>query len=333
MELSDLPFHLSPRQTEVLGLLVEGKSNATIAEILEIKEGSVKVHVHAILGTMRVSSRAQAIATVEQFKSEALKLESRRRISEKEQFLDGILANIADAVVTIDHLGTIETFNPSAEKMFDYLAADAIGQNVKLLMPEPYRGEHDGNLRSYNQTGISKILNVGPREVSARKSDGSLFPMELSIGEMTVGERTVFIGSMRDITLRKQSEDALAEIEARYALAIIDGDDGIWELNCVTGERFLSPRWKEILGYQNDDVLDDGDIFAGLLHPDDAKSARHAIVRHHETAKPYEIEIRLRHKEGHYVWLRMSGRSSWDENGVPTRMAGSIRDISHEKHA
>lgn len=333
MELADLPFQLSPRQTEVLGLLVEGRSNANIAEILEIKEGSVKVHVHAILGTMRVASRAQAIATVEQFKSEALKLESSRRIVEKEQFLDGILNNIADAVVTITHLGIIETFNASAERMFGYSAADAIGQNVKLLMPEPYRGEHDGNLRSYNRTGISKILNVGPREVSARKSDGSLFPMEINIGEMKIGERIIFIGSMHDISLRKQSQDALAEAEARYALAVNSGNDGIWDLNCVTGERFLSARWKEILGYQDEDPLDDGDIFAGLLHPDDAESARQSITRHHETAEPYEIEIRLLHKDGHYVWLRMSGRSSWDENGVPTRMAGSIRDISQEKRA
>lgn len=227
MELADLPFQLSPRQTEVLGLLVEGNSNASIAEMLGIKEGSVKVHVHAILGTMRVASRAQAIASVEQIKSEALKLESSRRISEKEQFLNGILENIADAVVTIDHLGIIETFNASAEKMFGYSSADAIGQNVKLLMPEPYRGDHDGNLRSYNQTGKSKILNVGPREVSARRNDGSLFPMEINIGEMKIGGRVIFIGSMRDISLRKQSEDALAEIEARYALAVIDSGDGI----------------------------------------------------------------------------------------------------------
>ena len=121
-----------------------------------------------------------------------------------------ILASAVDAVVVIDEGGIVETFNSGAERMFGYAEGEAIGHNVSTLMPEPYRREHDGYLEHYRRTGEKKIIGIG-REVVGRRKDGTVFPVELVVSEAWLGERRVFVGIVRDITERKQAEEALRE--------------------------------------------------------------------------------------------------------------------------
>jgi two-component system sensor kinase FixL len=99
--------------------------------------------------------------------------------------LNSILSVAPDAIITIDEVGTIASFSPAAEKLFGYGAMEAIGRNVKMLMPSPYREEHDGYLAHYRQTGEKKIIGIG-RQVEAHRKDGSVFPMSLSANEMTI---------------------------------------------------------------------------------------------------------------------------------------------------
>lgn len=171
-----------------------------------------------------------------------------------QQLIGDMLTNIADAVATIDQHGIIETFNPSAEQMFGWKAVEAVGQNVRILMPEPYHGEHDGYLRSYLSTGQSKILNVGSREVTAKRKDGSLFAMELSVGEMTIDDQTAFIGAMRDITERTRADQAIRESEERYRELALLSPDGI--MVHLDGKIvFANPSLARILGYKSADDL------------------------------------------------------------------------------
>jgi PAS domain S-box-containing protein len=171
-----------------------------------------------------------------------------------QQLIGDMLSNIADAVATINRHGIIETFNPSAEQMFGYSAVEAVGQNVRLLMPEPYHGEHDGYLQTYLTTGRSKILNVGSREVTAKRKDGSLFAMELSVGEMTIDDHTVFIGAMRDITERVKVDQAIRESEERYRELAELSPDGI--MVHLDGKIvFANPGLARILAYDSPDEL------------------------------------------------------------------------------
>ena len=130
--------------------------------------------------------------------------------------LRGILESAVTAIITIDHRGLIETVNPATERLFGYDAQELIGQNVKVLMPEPYRSEHDGYIANYAGTGVRKIIGIG-REVSGRRKDGTTFPLHLSVSEFEAEGRRYFTGMIHDISDRKHVEDALRESERRLA--------------------------------------------------------------------------------------------------------------------
>ena len=129
---------------------------------------------------------------------------------EQEARLQAIVTNAVDGIVTINDRGIIESFNPAAERMFGYPAAEAIGQNVKLLMPEPYRSEHDGYLDNYKKSGHPKIIGIG-REVVGRRKDGSTFPLDLAVSEIHLSGHRAFTGILRDITERRAIETQLEQ--------------------------------------------------------------------------------------------------------------------------
>ncbi|MGH8502730.1 MAG: two-component system sensor histidine kinase NtrB [Gammaproteobacteria bacterium] len=121
-----------------------------------------------------------------------------------------------DGIVLIDASGLIEAFNHAAEKLFGYSASEVIGRNVSVLMPEPYRSEHDGYLQRYLATGERHIIGIG-REAAAQRKDGTIFPIELSVGEAKSDDASRFVGLIRDITERKRAAERLLEEEQRLA--------------------------------------------------------------------------------------------------------------------
>jgi two-component system, LuxR family, sensor kinase FixL len=131
----------------------------------------------------------------------------------REAHLQSILNTVPDAMVVIDELGTIQSFSSAAQRLFGYSAAAVTGKNVKMLMPSPYREEHDGYLYRYMLTGERRIIGIG-RVVVGQRKDGSTFPMELAVGEMRSGAQHFFTGFIRDLTERQQTEARLQELQA-----------------------------------------------------------------------------------------------------------------------
>ena len=131
-----------------------------------------------------------------------------------------ILETAVDAIITIDGRGLVESINPAAERLFGYAAAEVVGQNVKMLMPQPYRDEHDGYLDNYLTTGQRKIIGIG-REVVGLRKDGTTFPMDLAVSEVHLGSRQLFTGIVRDISERNKAEEQLrfyaGELQGRNA--------------------------------------------------------------------------------------------------------------------
>src|SRR5262245_34269955 len=116
-----------------------------------------------------------------------------------------VVNTVEEAIATIDHEGIVRDLNPAAARVFGYRPEEVIGRNVKMLMPEPYRREHDGYLSAYLSTGRANVIGPG-REVTGQRKDGSIFPMELAVTEMVVSRRRMFTGVLRDITERKRIE-------------------------------------------------------------------------------------------------------------------------------
>jgi two-component system, LuxR family, sensor kinase FixL len=124
-----------------------------------------------------------------------------------------IIDAAVDGIIVIDSAGRIEAFNSAAERMFGYSGSDVIGQNVSLLMPEPYRSEHDGYIRQHLETGERKIIGLG-RAVTARRRDGHTFPVHLSVGEFEIDGELHFTGILHDLSRRAALEEKLREATA-----------------------------------------------------------------------------------------------------------------------
>ncbi len=121
-----------------------------------------------------------------------------------------ILETTVDAIITIDSQGIVQTFNAAAEKIFGYRAEEVIGNNVKMLMPAPYRSEHDSYLDRYLKTGVPKIIGLG-RQVTGLRKDGTEFPMDLAVSEVSLKDKRLFAGIIRDVTERKRLQEQLVQ--------------------------------------------------------------------------------------------------------------------------
>ena len=141
-----------------------------------------------------------------------------KALQNSEARIRAIVNTAVDGIITIDEQGIIQSFNPSAERLFGYAEEEAIGQNVDILMPSPYREAHDSYIANYLRTGETKIIGIG-HEALARRRDGTTFPIDLAVSEVYLGKQRVFTGIIRNITERKDAEEALhnAKEEAEAA--------------------------------------------------------------------------------------------------------------------
>jgi len=134
--------------------------------------------------------------------------------------LRAMVMNAVDGIIAIEPWGKIRMLNPAAERLFGYAAAEVLGQNVSMLMPEPYHSQHDDYLRRYRETGTRKIIGIG-REVEGKRKDGTTFPMYLSVAEVRHYEEILFAGIIQDITERRQAAQELQRMRS-YLKNIID---------------------------------------------------------------------------------------------------------------
>ncbi len=142
--------------------------------------------------------------------------ETERQLRLREAHLTSVLDTVPDATVVIDSEHRIVSFNAAAIRQFGYQEEEVVGQNVRMLMPNPYRTKHDGYIKRYLKTGERRLMGLDRVILGARK-DGSTFPMKLTLGEMRSGDSLYFTGFIRDLTESEQSEARLQEVESEVA--------------------------------------------------------------------------------------------------------------------
>lgn len=135
-------------------------------------------------------------------------------VSRREHHLRSILATVPEAMIVMNERGTVSSFSRTAETMFGYLEAEVVGRNVSMLMPHADRSSHDGYLQTYWQTGVRHIIG-SVRVTTALRSNGDEFPIELAVGEVSIGGERIFTGFLRDLTSRQADERKLQELQSR----------------------------------------------------------------------------------------------------------------------
>jgi two-component system CheB/CheR fusion protein len=221
----------------------------------------------------RKMSKAELLAWIRQLRSRhATRTRTQRQQSasalrDSAERLRAILETAVEGIITIDERGIIESFNLAAERIFGYPAREVIGKNVSLLMPAPHREQHDNYIGNYIRTGHAKIIGIG-REIVARRKNGTVFPMDLSVSEVRLADRRLFTGFIRDITERKRLEKEILEISEREQRRIgHDLHDGLCQH--LAGIELLSQVLEQKLArHSKADAARAGDI---------AKNVRDAI--------------------------------------------------------
>jgi PAS domain S-box-containing protein len=140
----------------------------------------------------------------------------------REALLQAVLNAAVDGIVLIDRAGIIQAVNPSVQKMFGYSPEELLGQNVKILMPAPWREEHDGYLSRYQRTGEARIIGIG-RKVEGQRRDGSTFPLDLAVSEVRHGGQIFYLGTLRDISERVRMEAEIRQAQKMEAIGRLAG--------------------------------------------------------------------------------------------------------------
>ncbi|MBT0960144.1 PAS domain-containing protein [Denitromonas iodatirespirans] len=147
------------------------------------------------------------------------------------------------------------------------------------------------------------------------------------------GKADRYAGSITDIEAQKQSEAARRESEERLYYAIRGSSDGIWDWNLRLDRYYMSPRYKQLLGYRDDELSNHRSQFLALIHPQDLERVETAVAEHFATRQTYDVTCRLRHKDGEYRWFRSRGEAVWNEAGEVVRFAGASSDITEQRQA
>jgi two-component system, cell cycle sensor histidine kinase and response regulator CckA len=256
----------------------------------------------------------------------------RRQIEEQRQLSEERLQAILDHSPAVIHLKDLQGRYLLVNRRFGDLFHVERGEVVGKTLYDIVCQDTAHVLRNHDQQVIAaraplKFEENLPHEDGWHTYISVKFPLL-----DTQGAAYATCGISTDITERMQAQRALEESQARLALVIRGSNDGIWDWNLLTNEVYFSPRWKSMLGYAEQELGDQFQVWVDLLHPEDRDPAIQQVQAYLSGQTPvYEVEHRLRHKDGSYRWILARGVALRDAKGTPVRMAGSHVDLTERK--
>jgi PAS domain S-box-containing protein len=251
-------------------------------------------------------------------------------VQRNKSMLEAILESAAGAIIAIDADGVIQSVNPATEKLFGYTPPELLGQNVKILMPEPDASRHDGYLSHHLSTGEKRIIGVG-REVEGRRKDGTIFPIHLSVSAFDVDGRKFFAGIIHDLSARTRLE---AEID-RQALLFQTVFDHVPEALLIADPDLrillMNPAARRALGYTDDDLA--GEILSVIYDdPSEFARMRERLDALDEAGQPSTAPVaaRLRCADGRNIPGEIVGSVIRSASGYRTGVVMLVRDLTED---
>ena len=242
----------------------------------------------------------------------------------QEEYLRAVIDNVIDGIIGMNGDRVVEMFNPAAERMFGYSAQEVIGNNVKMLTPEPYHTDHDRYVQNYLQTGQKRVIGIG-RETLGCKKDGRTFPLYLAVSEMHVGGQSKFVGIAHDLTDFKKAEAALAESEERFRRMADRVPVLIWLADISGACVYVNKFWLDFTGCGLERHLGFG--WTERVHPNDIKSLKDVYRFAVSQRQSFEIECRLKHFDGEYRWFLCRAEPHFGKEETLVGYIGSCVDI------
>jgi PAS domain S-box-containing protein len=251
-------------------------------------------------------------------------------LRDSESRLAGIIQSAMDAIITIDEDQQILLFNPTAEKMFQYTAADVMGLSLDRLIPKRFHKQHVKHIEKFGRTGISNREMGALTPISGLRAGGEEFPIEASISQVTVGEHKYFTVILRDITERQQAEAAIQDSENRFRSTFEQAAVGISHVSIEGKFIRLNQRFCDIVGYSHEELIQL--TYQEITHPDDLE----ADIKYHKQVlegeiENFTIEKRYIRKNETSVWINLTISLMREETGEPKHFIAVIEDISDRK--
>jgi two-component system, LuxR family, sensor kinase FixL len=242
-----------------------------------------------------------------------------------------VLDNAVDAIVTITRDGDILTFNRSAQRIFQYRADEMIGRNVRLLMPEPYRSQHDQYMQRYLQHGEAKIIGIG-RELVGQRKDGSVFPIYLAVSEVIIDDTVTFTGIVRDIRREKAAQEEIRRQNEQLHVTLQNAPLGMVTYRFGQPFASINRAFENMLGYPHAELI--AMTFESLVHPDD-RAELQRLIRETRTNRlqQFSLHLRLCRHDGDTVHVIAHNAVTHDEFGHPDTIIAQIEDMSAQIEA
>ena len=318
----DYGLRAAKSSQDEIGSLIDG-FNAMLAEI-QARDATLERRVAERSAAAEL--RAHELART----SEALQAQTR--------LLQSILQSMGDGVLVCDASGRIAMGNPAAEailaRRLDGLLLSEWLASGRLLRPD--------GATAYEAQDLPLARAMAGQAVDAAEIyvEGPSGPRWLSMSARPIlqdgpqAQSHPAVAVFRDVTEQRRAREALRESEERYALAVRGANDGIWDWDLRAGRLYLSPRWKQMLGYAEHELGELPEEWLGRLHPEDRPRVEAELGGHLEGRTPlFESEHQVRHKDGRYLWVLTRGLAVRDPEGRALRMAGSQADVAAGKVA
>ncbi|MBV8909524.1 MAG: PAS domain S-box protein, partial [Gammaproteobacteria bacterium] len=259
----------------------------------------------------------------------ALELEAREQGSEHLQI---ILDHIKDVVLAVNEEGAIRTFNPTGERVFGYDVAEAIGQRIDLLLPDIAEAGEAVSAALHRLAAIlgDTALDLASCEMRARRKDGRYFPAEIAVSKAAAGRREMFVVCLRDVTERREAEEALRASEAKFRGLFESIAEGVYQSHRDGRLLSVNPAFVRMMGYSSADELY-ALPSAAALYWNGADRAEFA--RRLEEGELRDAEFLMRRRDGAQLVILENARAIRDADGRVTGYEGTLRDITARKRA